>query len=106
MFNYKYHVFCCVNERPEDNPKGSCCAKGSADVLDYFRGTVHEKGIKKEVKVTGTKCLGACSRGPSAVVYPEGVWYTVPTQKDAREIIEEHILKGNPVERLRMRGKQ
>jgi len=53
--------------------------------------------------VYSPKCLGACSHGPSVVIYPEGVWYTVPTIKDAQEILEKHILNGKPVDRLFMK---
>lgn len=103
MFNYKYHIFCCTNERPRDDPKGSCKGKGSEDILDYFKGSVHEKGLKKNVKVSSSKCLGACSYGPSVVIYPEGIWYTVPTVDDAREILENHILNGKTVDRLKIK---
>lgn len=103
MFNYKYHIFCCINERPEDNPKGCCMAKGSAEILDYLKKTIHQKELKKEVRVTATKCLGVCSEGPSVVIYPESVWYTVPTVEDAREIIDKHILNGETVGRLKMK---
>jgi (2Fe-2S) ferredoxin len=103
MFNYKYHIFCCINERPKDDPKGCCKGKGSEEILDYLKKTVHEKGLKKEVRVTATKCLGACPHGPAIVVYPEGVWYTVSTVDDAVEIIEGHILKRKPISRLQMR---
>ncbi len=71
--------------------------------MGYLKGIVHEKGLKNEVRVTETKCLGTCSHGPSVVVYPEGIWYTVPTIKDAQEILEKHILKGKPVDRLLMK---
>lgn len=103
MYNYKYHIFCCINERSSDNPKGSCKAKNSTEILDYLKGTLYEMGLKKEVRVTATKCLGVCSQGPSVLIYPEGIWYTVPTVKDAREIIEKHILKGELVEKLQMK---
>ncbi len=103
MFNYKYHIFCCVNERPPDNPKGCCKGKNSESILDYLKGTIHERGLKNEVKVTATKCLSACSKGPSVVIYPEGIWYTIPSVEDAWEIIEKHILNGKPVEQLKMK---
>lgn len=103
MFKYKYHIFCCINERPADNPKGCCSRKGSPGILDYLKKTVHEKGLKKEVRVTAAKCLGACPHGPSVVIYPEGTWYTVSGINDAQEIIEKHILKGRTVERLLMK---
>jgi (2Fe-2S) ferredoxin len=37
------------------------------------------------------------------VIYPEGVWYQVKTKEDASEILERHVLKGEIVERLRMK---
>jgi (2Fe-2S) ferredoxin len=38
------------------------------------------------------------------VVYPEGVWYTYVDQDDIEEIIEEHLVHGRIVERLRLRS--
>jgi (2Fe-2S) ferredoxin len=37
-----------------------------------------------------------------AVVYPEGVWYTVVDQTDVDEIVESHFKHGQVVERLRV----
>jgi (2Fe-2S) ferredoxin len=34
------------------------------------------------------------------MVYPDGVWYAQVRATDVPEIVEEHILKGRPVERL------
>lgn len=36
------------------------------------------------------------------VVYPEGVWYTYVDQSDIDEIIDSHLVRGEPVERLRI----
>jgi (2Fe-2S) ferredoxin len=36
------------------------------------------------------------------VVYPEEVWYTYVDQEDVDEIIEEHLVKGHIVDRLRI----
>jgi (2Fe-2S) ferredoxin len=35
-----------------------------------------------------------------AVVYPEGVWYTVMDNDDVNEIVESHLKNGQVVERL------
>jgi (2Fe-2S) ferredoxin len=34
------------------------------------------------------------------VVYPDGTWYNKVTPKDVPEIIEKHIISGQPVDRL------
>jgi (2Fe-2S) ferredoxin len=34
------------------------------------------------------------------VVYPEGIWYHYESTSDIDEIINEHIINGNPVKRL------
>jgi (2Fe-2S) ferredoxin len=38
----------------------------------------------------------------TVVVYPEGVWYGHVTPADVDEIIDEHIVGGRVVERLRI----
>ncbi|HHJ20247.1 MAG TPA: (2Fe-2S) ferredoxin domain-containing protein, partial [Gammaproteobacteria bacterium] len=43
-----------------------------------------------------------CSEGPVVVVYPEAVWYTYVDHEDIDEIIDEHLLNGRVVERLKI----
>jgi (2Fe-2S) ferredoxin len=47
-------------------------------------------------------CLDRCDLGPVLVVYPEAVWYTYVDNDDIDEIIDEHLVNGRPVERLRV----
>ena len=47
-----------------------------------------------------TGCFGLCALGPIMIVYPEGTFYSRVTNEDVSEIVEEHLLKGRPVERL------
>jgi (2Fe-2S) ferredoxin len=35
-------------------------------------------------------------------VYPEGVWYANVKPEDVPEIVERHLVGGQPVERLRL----
>jgi (2Fe-2S) ferredoxin len=37
-----------------------------------------------------------------AVVYPDGVWYTYVDEEDIEEILQEHLIHGRPVERLKI----
>ncbi len=79
---------------------GGCIACGALQVSAALRETVHKKGLSEEIQVIETGCLGPCSVGPVAVVYPDGVFYENIKPEDAADIVEEHLLKGRPVERL------
>jgi (2Fe-2S) ferredoxin len=53
-----------------------------------------------QVRINKAGCLDRCEKGPVAVVYPEGIWYTMVDEHDVDEIIESHIRDGKPVARL------
>jgi (2Fe-2S) ferredoxin len=59
-----------------------------------------ERGIRETVRANKAGCLDQCEIGPTVVVYPEAVWYGHVTPADVDEIIESHIIGGQPVERL------
>ncbi len=99
---YTRHVFVCTNLRPANNPKGSCAAKGGEEVRLRFKAELDARGLKGEVRANAAGCLDACERGVSVVVYPEGVWYGRVRPEDVPEIVEQHLVGGRPVERLRM----
>jgi (2Fe-2S) ferredoxin len=46
--------------------------------------------------------MDRCDRGPVIVVYPEATWYTYVDREDVDEIIESHLIGGNPVDRLKI----
>jgi (2Fe-2S) ferredoxin len=101
---FRHHLFICTNARAEDDPRGCCSARGSEALRDLFKEEVAKRGWKGVVRANAAGCLDACARGPSVVVYPEGVWYSVQTREDALEILDRHIARGEIVERLRMPG--
>ena len=85
------------------NPKGCCAEKGSEQIRETFKKELAERGLRGRMRANAAGCLDQCAFGPTVVVYPEQVWYTVPTPADAEEIIEKHLIGGVPVERLLMR---
>ena len=99
---FQRHVFICTNRRAEGNPKGCCASKGSEQVRDRFKKVLDARGVKGAVRANASGCLDACERGVSVVVYPEGVWYGGVREEDVEEIVDRHLLGGEPVERLRM----
>lgn len=58
--------------------------------------------MKSEVRANAAGCLDICEFGPSVVVYPDGVWYGELTVDDVEEIVDRHLIGGEPVDRLRI----
>jgi NADH-quinone oxidoreductase subunit F len=95
---FRNHVLVCTG--------GGCIASGSLQVSAALRETIRKKGLSDEIQVIETGCLGPCSVGPVTVVHPDGVFYENVKPEDAGEIIDEHLLKGRPVERLVRKGEK
>ena len=95
-------ILVCLNVRPPDNPKGSCGAKGSEDVLNRLKAMIAERGMKDRVMVNGTRCLKHCSQGITVAVQPDNVWYAHVQLEDLEEICAKHLEVGLPIERLLM----
>jgi (2Fe-2S) ferredoxin len=95
------HVFVCATQRPPGHPRGSCGQKGCAEVVDEFMFQFQQRQCFDKVAVTPCGCIGPCGQGPNVLVYPEGVFYTAVTKEDVAAIFDEHLLGGQPVERLR-----
>ncbi|MBE6878157.1 MAG: NADH-quinone oxidoreductase subunit NuoF [Ruminococcaceae bacterium] len=77
-----------------------CTSSGSQKIIEAFNKEIAAAGINEEVKVIKTGCFGLCALGPIVVVYPEGIFYSMVEEKDVKEIVEEHLVKGRPVTRL------
>ena len=106
MKRFEKHIFVCENVRPADDPRGCCSAKGSKDLRQQFKSQLKKLGLNKEVRANASGCLDACEYGATVVVYPEQIWYGGVTKEDVEEIIQKHIIDGNPVERLFIRDKR
>ena len=77
-----------------------CTSSGSLKLQETMNSELAAHGLQDEVKVVLTGCFGLCALGPVMIVYPEGTFYSNVKVGDIHEIVEEHLLKGRPVERL------
>lgn len=77
-----------------------CEATGSEKVREALEAEIKNFGLDGEVEVVVTGCNGFCAVGPVMVVQPDGTFYQKIQPEDARELVEEHFLKGRPVKRL------
>lgn len=98
---YKNHIFFCTNQRPEGHARGSCAGRGAMPLRQYMASRLKELGVPLS-RVNNAGCMDQCEAGPVMVVYPEGVWYSPSSEADVEEIIQQHILGGRTVERLRL----
>ena len=101
---YEAHVFCCTNRRPAGHPRGCCAERDGEALRDHMKSRAKELGLKN-VRINSAGCLDRCELGPTLVIYPEGVWYSVPTKADIDEVLETHMVKGLRVERLMLQTK-
>jgi len=77
-----------------------CTSSGSAALKTALEKELEAKGLTEEIKIVVTGCFGLCALGPVMIVYPDGTFYSMVKPEDISEIVEEHLLKGRPVERL------
>ena len=57
-----------------------------------------KQDLQNEVQVVDTGCQGFCERGPILIVQPGDIFYEMLEEKDIPHLVEEHFLKGRPVE--------
>ena len=90
---YRAHILICAGT--------GCVSTDSRVLLQNMKDEIAKRKLDNEIKVIETGCFGFCNMGPIMVVYPEGTFYCQVHPDDAKEIVEEHLIKGRPVERLR-----
>ncbi len=77
-----------------------CSAAGSEKVKTALSDEIKKHGLENKIEIEMTECNGFCAIGPVMTVQPEGVFYQNIKPEDAAELVEEHFINGNPVERL------
>jgi (2Fe-2S) ferredoxin len=102
MLTPKRHIFVCVNERPPGAPLPCCAHKGGMALYEALRSVIAQSGLNREVWVTRTGCMVHCTSGVTVVIYPDDVWYGGVTVADVSDLMQEHIIGGRPLARLRL----
>ncbi len=102
MSFYKHHVFFCLNQR--EAPRACCACHGAEAMKDHAKQRIKELKLSGpgKVRINASGCLDRCEEGPVIVVYPEEIWYTYVDKQDIDEIVDEHLVNGRVVERLRI----
>ncbi len=82
---YELHFFVCTDgpDCPVDGTAGEVCAR--------LKKEVKRRGLKDQVRVNRSGCLGQCGHGPVMTVYPAGAWYAHLDVENALEVMEAHL---------------
>jgi (2Fe-2S) ferredoxin len=95
---FERHVFVCT--------RGEWCPLVDGDGLGVharLKSLVKQAGLAELVRVNHAGCFSQCGHGPMIVVYPDAVWYSGVSTADCEQIFRDHLVGGQPVERLRYR---
>ncbi|MDR2009829.1 MAG: 4Fe-4S binding protein [Bacteroidales bacterium] len=92
MMKYKMHLLVCG---------GTGCKASQSDlIVENLNKELEAHNLHNEAKVVLTGCFGFCEQGPIVKIIPDNTFYTQVKPEDAKEIIEEHVIKGRKVQRL------
>ncbi len=86
---YKYIIYVCSG--------AGCVSSGCSFVRDAVINEVQNMGMKSEVKVLETGCMGTCAVGPVMLVMPDKIFYTDLNEEKARQIVRKHIKNGKVI---------
>jgi NADH:ubiquinone oxidoreductase subunit F (NADH-binding)/(2Fe-2S) ferredoxin/Pyruvate/2-oxoacid:ferredoxin oxidoreductase delta subunit len=89
---YRAHLLVCAGT--------GCVSNNSYKVKEALEEEIKRRGLKDEVLVVATGCQGFCAAGPIVLYQPDGIFYQLVTEKDVPLLVEEHLLKGRPVQKL------
>lgn len=91
--DYRAHVLVCTG--------GDCKKRGAKDTKKALKAGIRSEGLLGETRLDTVNCLGICKHGPNVVVYDSTrTWYLGLNEKDAPEIVEQHLRDSEPVSRL------
>jgi NADH:ubiquinone oxidoreductase subunit F (NADH-binding)/(2Fe-2S) ferredoxin len=78
----------------------ACIRKDSRNIQETIQDELKKRNLQDDVKLVDSGCLGMCESGPVIIVNPGYVMYGNLKTEDIAVIIDEHLVKGQPVGRL------
>lgn len=89
---YRSHILISIDD--------SSLAENVKELEGVLRSELSKANLLDEINILETGAIGVFGTGVSLVVYPDQITYIHVTKEDVPEIVNEHFLKGRPVQRL------
>jgi NADH:ubiquinone oxidoreductase subunit F (NADH-binding)/(2Fe-2S) ferredoxin/Pyruvate/2-oxoacid:ferredoxin oxidoreductase delta subunit len=89
---YRSHLLVCAGT--------GCVSCGAFPLKEALEKEIARRGLASEILVVTTGCNGFCERGPIVMVHPEGIFYQRLKVEDVPFLVEEHLIKGRPVQKF------
>jgi (2Fe-2S) ferredoxin len=93
-------IVVCDSHRPRIHGGGCCSDKGGERLRKQLEDNIEARGLSHRIHVRPAGCLRNCRGGISVKVIQDGTIYGRVKPDDLDEIIDRHLLEGEPVERL------
>ncbi len=84
-----------------------CTRRGALPLWKSLREQLKAVGrleCEGGVHITRTQCQFPCDDGPTASLYPEGEWYRIRNEEEARRLVQERIVEGRQVPEMLMKA--
>lgn len=86
---------------------GTGCESSKADTIyRELKRIAEEHELTEDVQIVKTGCFGFCEKGPIVKVLPDESFYVAVEADDAKDIVEEHLIKGRRVDRLLLKDEE
>ncbi len=93
---YEKHIMICGAT--------GCLSSGSNKIAEALTQELESRGIRDKYRLVMGGCPGFCEVGPIIVIFPDEVFYCRLKAKDMAELVDQHLIGGEIVERLLYKG--
>ena len=77
-----------------------CVSVGALGIKKRLEDEIRKIDLEDEIQIILTGSSWLCTKGPTLIVQPDDVVYQYVKEKDIPNLVEEHFLKGRPVQSL------
>lgn len=84
--SYNYTVIVCGGT--------GCISSHCGDVMTALKKQYITRGLREEVRIVESGCIGLCSLGPTVLVQPGNIFYVNMTPEKMIQVVDKHLVGG------------